>query len=630
MIKNKKIILILVCILFLFGCGQNENNQKQVDSDNGKQSVKNNENSDPIVKKREYSKLPLNIKWVTNNEDPLFSSEDAKKGGVLRLSLLSFPMTFRTVGPDSNGSFVSAIRENELSLINIHPNTEEIIPELATHWAFDDDKKTMYFKLNKNARWSDKEPVTAWDFVYMLEFMRSKHIIAPWYNDYYTKEIDKVIVYDDYTLAVRSTKAKPDLYLTVAIKPVPAHYFKKLDKDFVHKYNWEIVPNTGPYAIADFQKGKSIRYKRKTDWWARDLKYFKNRFNVDHVIYNVIRDYNLQFEHFKKGKLDTFSLTIPEYWHAKSNISIFQNGYTEKIWFFNDTQQSAMGMWLNSDKKIFSDINLRKAFAHAMNIEKVITKVLRNDYFRLDHAYVGYGKYSNNEVKPRKYSIAAVESLMKQSGWERGNDGIWIKGSDRFSVEVTYGFEEHTPRLVVLKEEAKKAGIELKLQKLDMSATFKKFLEKKHDVAWMGWSTNLRPTFWSLWHSDNAHKTQTNNITNTDDPEIDTLIDQYRESLDAETRIDLSKKIQSKIYDQADFVPTFMVPYVRQGYWRWLKLPKFHGTKQSGSLFDPFGSSTGGIFWYDKTIHDETIKAMKNNEKFDPVTIKDENFRPKM
>ena len=42
-----------------------------------------------------------------------------------------------------------------------------------------------------------------------------------------------------------------------------------------------------------------------------------------------------------------------------------------------------------------------------------------------------------------------------------------------------------TPRLVVLREEAKKAGIDLKLKLLDSSSAFKSFLEKKHEIAYM-------------------------------------------------------------------------------------------------------------------------------------------------
>jgi hypothetical protein len=98
---------------------------------------------------------------------------------------------------------------------------------------------------------------------------------------------------------------------------------------------------------------------------------------------------------------------------------------------------------------------------------------------------------------------------------------------------------------VVLKEEAKKAGIELQLLKLDPSTAFKKILEKRHDVAWLGWSTGMRPHFWEFWHSVNAHKGQTNNVTNVDDPEMDRLIDAYRNSLDETERIDLAHRIQT-------------------------------------------------------------------------------------
>ncbi len=574
--------------------------------------------------------LPKDIEWLTNDTDPVFASDEAKKGGTFHTSILSFPMTFRVVGPDSNSSFRDAILNNQLSLIGIHPNTENIVPELATHWAFDKDKKTMYFKLNKEARWSDGKPVVADDFAYTLEFMRSKHIIAPWYNDYYTKEIEKVIVYDDYTLAVASTKPVPDIHLKLGLSPTPRHFFGELDENFVRKYNWEIVPNTGAYQLSDFKKGKYVEFTRKKDWWGKDLRYFKNRFNVDKVVFTVVRDMNMMWEYFKKTQEDVFNVNFPNYWYEKTKTPVVEKGYVHKIWFFNNTQQSAMGLWLNQDREIFKDKNVRYAFAHAMNIERVIEKVLRNDYFRLEHGFMGYGAYSNNNVKARRFDLEKVDAYMKASGWKRGADGIWEKNGMRFSVEVTYSIDEHTPRLVVLKEEAKKAGIELRLQKLDPAASYKKVMEKNHDVAWMGWSTSLRPQYWEHFHSVNAHKPQTNNITNTEDPEMDKLIDAYRNSLEEKERIELSLKIQEKIHDIGSFVPTFMVPYVRQAYWRWWRLPNPPGTKHSGDLFDPFGSTTGGLFWFDETLHNETKQAMKAGKTFPPTTITDETYKMKL
>lgn len=577
--------------------------------------------------------LPDDIEWITNDTGPVFASPDAKKGGTLHSAIMSFPLTFRVVGPDSNSSFRSAILDNELGLVGVHPNTLNVIPELASHWAYDKDKRTMYFRLNQNARWSDGKPVTAGDFEFTLEFMRSKHIIAPWYNDYYTTFIDKVVKYDDHTLAVSAREPKPDLHLWIALRPTPKHFYGELDKDFVRKYNWKIAPNTGPYIISDFKKGKYVKLGRKKDWWAKDLRYFKNRFNVDRVVYTVVRDTNIVWEYFKKGKIDVFALNIPKYWHEKSDISIFHDGYVEKIWFFNDTQRPSYGMWMNQDKEIFKDQNVRYAFAHAMNVGKVIEKVLRNDYYRLENGFVGYGPYSNENIRARRFDINKVDHYMKLSGWERGPDGIWAKDGMRFSVEVSYANDENTPRLVVLKEEAKKAGVELRLLKLDAAAEYKKVLEKKHDVAWSAWGSSLQPQYWEHYHSANAHKPQTNNITNTDDPEMDKLIGAYRKSLDSEERISLSLKIQEKIHEIGAYVPTFMVPYVRLGYWRWWRLPDPPGTKHSESLFHPFinsmGGSYGGEFWFDKDRYEETKAAMKSGKKFPPVSDMDDTFKMK-
>ncbi|MGD8837503.1 MAG: extracellular solute-binding protein [Desulfobacteraceae bacterium] len=571
--------------------------------------------------------LPPDIKWLTNDSDPTYASQDAQKGGTFRDAIFSFPLTFRVVGPDSNSSFRSAILGNQLSLTAIHPNTENIIPAIATHWAFGKDKKSMYFKINPKARWSDGHPVTADDFVFTLEFMRSKHIVAPWYNDYYSKEIDKVIVYDPHTLAVVGTKAQPDLHLKLSLTPTPRHFYGTLGEDFVRRYNWKVVPNTGPYQISDFKKGKFIKFSRKKDWWAKDLRYFKDRFNVNRVKYSVVRDMNITWEHFKKRKIDTFALNIPKFWHVRSDTEAVRKGYIERIWFFNNTQQPSYGMYLNQKRAIFQDPNVRYAFAHAMNVQKVIEQVLRNDYFRLEHGFVGYGDYTNESIKARRFDLKKVDAYMTKSGWRRGGDGIWSKNGRRFSVEVSYQNDEHTRRLVVLKEEAKKAGVELRLQRLDSAAAYKKVLEKRHDVAWMAWSTSLRPQYWEFYHSANANKAQTNNVTNTANPEMDQLIESYRNSLDADERATLSRQIQTKIHATGAYVPTFMVPYVRHGYWRWWRLPKIPGTRHSDTLFSPFGDSSGGLFWLDEKMKKETEKAMKKKRSFAPVTIKDETYK---
>ena len=83
--------------------------------------------------------------------------------------------------------------DNAPALVSRHPNTLKWIPGLATSWAYGKDDKTVYFKLDPAAKWSDGEKVTADDYLFILTYYRSKDIVAPWYNDYYTTELDTLL-----------------------------------------------------------------------------------------------------------------------------------------------------------------------------------------------------------------------------------------------------------------------------------------------------------------------------------------------------------------------------------------------------------------------------------------------------
>ena len=612
------LFLFIISILFFTSC-----DSKQEKENPDPEGIQNAELTDKADYLEVTEKIPTDIIWETNDSAPIFSSSEAMKGGTYRTAITMFPLTLRAVGPDSNGGFRSFLDANKMSLLYLHPNTEELLPSLATHWAFWKDKKTMFFKLNSKAKWSDGRAVTANDYLYTLKFMRSKFILAPWYNNYYTEKLDRIIKYDDYTIAVVAKNEDPDLFLINNMGPTPRHFYGQLNVEFVKNFNWKITPNTGPYQISDIKKGKSITFKRKENWWAKDLKYNLGRFNVDKVLIKVIREQTTLFEFFKRQKLDDFSLVFPNYWHGiGKNMESYEKGYVKKLWFYTDTRESATGFWLNMDKEIFKDRNVRYAFAHGMNIDKMLRTLLRGDYRRLHNHMTGYGKYSDTSIVARKFSVTKVDSLMKKSGWQRGKDGIWEKGKKKYSVKVNYSFDGHTPRLVLLKEEAKKVGIELILQ-LKTGTSFKQILERKHDVAWMGWSTGFRPRYRQHYHSENAHKTQTNNITNTDDPDMDRYIEAYRSSIDPNERIKLSHKIQNKIHEIGAFIPTYYVGYERLVYWRWWKFPKVPATK-NGGVIDPFGS---GTFWLDPKIKEKTLQAMKSGKTFEPELLIDKTFK---
>lgn len=578
------------------------------------------------------SELPKNLKWETNAEFPLIASPDAQKGGRFNVYVQSYPLTLRQVGPDSNGGFRAYLDQNQLSLVALHPNTDEWLPALATHWAKSEDLKTVYYRLDPAAQWSDGKPVTAEDFVFLKEFMTSPHIMSPWHKEYYSTEIAEIRAFKEKdgkeVVAVTLPQASPDLIYHTNLGPLPRHFYQ-LDEKFVQKYNWEVAPNTGPYQITDMRRGRSITFTRKKDWWAKDRPWFKNRFNVDSVVFRVIRDPNVAFENLKTNDIDYMWIPFPDYWHEKTQDRMFEAGYIHRLQAYNDTRRSDYVLVLNKQNPLFQDINVRLAFHYAMNIDRVLNQVLRGDYDRLQGISRGYGAYTNPNIKARPFDLEKAAKHLTAAGWtERNAQGYLVKDGQVLRATITYGQANIGPRLVVLREEARKAGIDLQLQQLDQSALWKSYLEKQHDIAFVSWSTGFRPQYWGQFHSENANKPQTNNFSNTASEELDKWIDVFRTSVDEKKRIEAAHKIQQYVHDDATHIPLFKVPYFRLAYWAWLKFPSPPGTKMTDGL-EYFDSSYGGLFWIDEAEKKKIEKARSDRKSLEAVTIIDETFRIK-
>ncbi|MGO2507901.1 MAG: extracellular solute-binding protein [Vibrio hibernica] len=587
------------------------------------------------------AQLPEGLTWQTNPNEPIFASSDATFGGTYHTFIDSFPQTFRTVGPDANGGFAAWTRSS-LGLLDRHPNTDKWLPSIASSWALGDDHKTVYFKIDPNAKWNDGVPITAKDFTFMMTMMRSKDIVDPWSNDFYTEEVSEIIVYDDRTIAVVSGKQRnPDELMDyVNLQPRPAHFYENPKKDanddgiaddFVRRYNFKAEPTAGPYYIDDIDKGKAVTFRHVKDWWGYDNKYYQHRFNVEKINIKVIRDQDIAFKYFEKGQLDSFALLRPALWHEKATGELYDKGYIHKAWAFNQAPVGAGGIWVNTAMPLLDDINIRRGLEHAINYDGMIEKLLRNDYVRKPNPMgIGHGDYDAPDIKAPDFDPKLAISFFEKAGFTQiGPDGIRLNNKgQRLGFAVTYATPTHTSRIAYLREQAKLAGLDLTLNLIDGSSMFKYVLEKKHQLSFHDMSNSKIPVYWQYFSSENANKPQTNNFTNYSSPELDKLIDAYRVEFDLTKKHQLSRQIQTLINEANVIVPGYMVPYAREGYWRWMKLPKDIATKQTEFLFNANGfMGTMSTFWIDEKAKQETKEAMKAGKAFEPVTLVDEKYK---
>ena len=575
--------------------------------------------------------VPDNLVWEDNMSEPVFASDKAKKGGTLRLYMDSFPPTFRVVGPNSNGEFRQYILGNQMTLTMLHPNSKKFIPQLATQWAVKDDFKTVYYKLDPAARWSDGQPVTADDFVFARDFYLNPNIKAPYYHDYFTNQLVDVTKYDDHTISIslKEPKEKQELIAATSISPVAKHFYDgKVGENWVRESNWEVAPTTGAYTLSHFKKGKSVTLTRNKEWWAKDLKFQQHRFNVDKIRIKVIRDRSIAYKHFLKGELDTFDMPEPIYWHEKTKTREFANGYIKKTLAYNDRPRIPWGLYLNTQAPLLSDLNIRLGLQHAVNMQKGIEKALRGDVERLPQFTSGNGEYQA-DIQAREFDLAKADEYFTKAGWGERNDvGIRTKDGQTLSITLMYTGDERNDLMVILREEAKKAGVDLVLNKVDFTTRIRTVGENKHQAYWGGWMVGvLSPTYWQFFHSVHVGQNNTNNTTNTANPELDKLIDAYRSEFDVPARIALAKQIQQLVHDQAFFIPGYQEATSRAAHWRWVHLPEVPITRMSRDMFRLEGTTAFGLFWIDDEEKKEVLRAKKKRIPFEPELKIDDTFK---
>lgn len=572
--------------------------------------------------------LPEDLEWENGLDQPEIGDEAATKGGTMNKAISAYPPTFRTFGPDSNHSFRGQFYDNiELSLVGLHPDTMEVIPGVAEEWAVAPDKQTVYYRIDPEATWSDGVSVTSDDVMMTFYLFHSDYARAPFYKQYYTTEYTHITRYDERTLSITLTSPKPKAAYYADVLPSPRHFFREFGPDFPSRYQWRVKPVTGAYLIDEdrTRKGRSITLRRLDDWWARDRKYYKNRFNPDFLRYRLVRSSEKQFELFRNGEIDWFPLDLPRFWYEKSEISEVFDGYIEKATFYNDYPRVPRGLYINCSKPLLDDVDVRVGLQHACNAQKLIDFDFRGDYRRSNIFCEGYGEFSEPDIRARSFDPAKAREHFAKAGFtERGADGI-LKREDgtRLSVTISSQQEPTINRILLrLKEEAERAGVEFQIEALDGTAFYQKVMAKQHEICFWGWgATPPHPRYFQTFHSSNAYdegsdkpKPSTNNITVSADSRLDELSVAIRRATTEEEIRENSWAIEKVIHELAPWIPLYHRDYYRLGHWRWLRFPEETFNVRVSSLPDE-----AHVHWIDTEAKEETLAAKREGRTFPEV-----------
>ena len=138
--------------------------------------------------------------------------------------------------------------------MNFSPKDLTPVPGIAESWDVSDDKKTVTFHLDPDAKWSDGKPITSADVKYSLEVLGGNGALFT----SYTENVTKIETPDAHTVVVKTSRPDARIVGGLFIYILPKHVWGKVPvSDLTGSYDPKLpLVGSGPFIVTDFQPNR--------------------------------------------------------------------------------------------------------------------------------------------------------------------------------------------------------------------------------------------------------------------------------------------------------------------------------------------------------------------------------------
>lgn len=455
------------------------------------------------------------------------------------------------------------------------------------------DRKSVTFTLRPEARFADGTPVTAEDVC------QSFHLLSTLGHERIKLTIRDVEACEvQGPLAVRySFKGDNtrDLPNTVAELPVLSKAYYAAH-DF-SKSSLEAPLGSGPYTIGPFKPGEFVSYKRRADYWAKDLPVNRGRFNFDEIRFEYFRERTAGFEALKNGILDLREEYTSRDWATAYDFPAARDGRVIKAELPDGTPSGAQGFFFNLRRDKFSDIRVRRALNLAFDFEWANRNLFYGSYTRTasffeNSALKAEGKPSpaelalldplKAEVPPETFGDAVMppvsdgsgqdrkllreaSQLLDEAGWK--TDGTVRRNAKGETLAIE--FLEDSPvferLLAPYLKNLRLLGIEATMRVVDTAQYQDRLKTFDFDIVSTRFSSDTTPGVGLrvFFGSDSAKSPGSYNLSGVASPAIDAMIEKV---IAAKTRDELD--IAGRVLDRVLRAEYFWVPnWYKASYW---------------------------------------------------------------
>ncbi|WP_379967917.1 peptide ABC transporter substrate-binding protein [Ectobacillus sp. sgz5001026] len=433
-------------------------------------------------------------------------------------------------------------------------------PGVAESYTKSDDGKTYTFKLRKDAKWSNGDPVTAKDFVYSWKRAVDPATKAEYSYIMFDIKNAQAINQGKASLDTLGVKAIDDNTLEVQLENAVPYFleltsfgtFYPLNEKFVKaqgdKFGLEASTTlyNGPFVLSDWKHEQSWSYKKNDQYW--DNKTVK----LTDINVNVVKDVATGVNLYESNQVDRVRLS-----------SEFVDKYKgQKDQFVTEQLASTYFLRLNEKRNgkdtQLANKNLRKAISMAFDKKGLANVILNDGSVSADYLVPKdlVKDSSGKDFRDNKGNLLSTDTAKAKEYFDAAKKDL---GTDKITLEfLNYDTETAKKTGEYIKDQLEKnlPGLTVNIKQQPFKQKLELESKQDYEFSLAGWGADYPDpmTFLDMFDSKNAM-----NEMSYSNPAYDKIINDAKTTLLAnpKDRLDQLANAEKLLLDDAAIAPIY-------------------------------------------------------------------------
>lgn len=436
-------------------------------------------------------------------------------------------------------------------------SNQELVTDLAESYEVSEDQKNYTFTLRDDAYWHDGQKVTADDVVFTVQLIKNPDVKSPLQPSLSSVAIEKL---DDRTVKFTLTKDAYSAFLAenVTFGILPKHIWEETVPASIALSERNLKPiGSGPFKFKEYKKDKKtgtiLNYTLE-----RNTEYFGEKGYIEFISFSFYTDWDTALEAYGKGDVMGISYIPPE---SKEFIPKKLEGNAS---FYNLRLPQYYALFFNwSNNDILKERNVRRAIAHSIDKDRIISEALDGDAYSVHSAILPNFLGHNPEITGYELSTEKAAEELNKANWELQEDGYRWKDNKKLEFTLTVTDKPVFVKTAeIMKEDLQKIGIQMNIEALDVATMQTDVIKLRgYEAVIYGQLLLHDPDPYAFWHST-ERKDPGLNLSSYSNPTVDDLLETARKASNTEERVGKYLHFQNEIQEEVPAVFLYSPTYL--------------------------------------------------------------------